>query len=415
MDEQSIDFNIWRDQQEAIAQGVLTNSKHPQSHILGVYPTHVKGGNGCKLYGTDGKKYVDYICGLGTNLVGYGNATVGAEVSKTLSKGFSHSLPTHYEIATAEIIKSMVPWVDRVKFLKTGSEACTAAVVVARAVTQRSMVLSEGYHGWHPEFTSLTPPGWGCPHSPHIRRLEKNYDLDGVAAVIVEPVITQENPDRREWLRDLRDACDKTGTLLIFDEVITGFRVPKYSISEYYKIRPDIIILGKGMASGLPLAAVCGKKEVMDDRYFVSSTYAGDIVSLAAARSTLALIRDNHEYDMTDLWESGLLFKEEFNRIWPQGIMIQGYGTRGRFVGEDRVKHLFFQEMCRAGFLFCASWFYNWPLMQHRKSTIDVATDCLHLIKQGKVKLEGKAPVSPFAVRIRNEQERASEKPRVSC
>lgn len=395
----STDFSTWRRAQDCIAQGTLTNSKNPHSHVLGVYPTHVIKGRGAILEDVDGKTYLDYITGLGVALLGYAHPKVLAAVQMAAKDGFSHSLPTTYEIQAAEALKSLFTFVDLFKFLKSGSEACSAAIKIARAYTDRDLVLSDGYHGWHDPFVSLTEPALGVPEHSFIRPLsEWNGDFDGVAAVIVEPVINDYTKERIRYLQELREKCTKAGALLIFDEVITGFRFDKYSVSRAINIAPDLIVIGKSMANGLPLAAVGGKKEVMNGEYFVSSTYAGEILSLVACKETVSVLKkSNHE----DFILSGSDFITSFNKI-SDLVKIRGYPTRGVFEGSPQAKALFFQEMCKAGFLFCNSWFYSYPLMEYKDFTIDAATDVLMRMKNGELILEGEMPRTPFAQKVRN-------------
>src|SRR3990167_8178246 len=165
--------------QKCIAQGYLTNSKRPESLIKGIYPTHVKGGLGCYLYDENNKKYLDFIGGLGTNLIGYGHAQIAQVVAETARMGPSLSLPTTYELDTAEMIKNYFPFVDKVKFFKSGSEACSAAMRIARTYTSSWDVWSDCYHGNNDQFVAMTPPAigvpeldaWGWP-----QKLEKDTD-----------------------------------------------------------------------------------------------------------------------------------------------------------------------------------------------------------------------------------------------
>jgi glutamate-1-semialdehyde 2,1-aminomutase len=404
-------FLYHRRAQDCIAQGYLTNSKRPSCHVAGVYPTHVKSGHGCWLWGMDGKKYTDFICGLGTNLLGYGNARVAHAINTQLVHGYCHSFATYHELEAAEKLKEMFPFVDAVKFLKTGSEACSAAVRIARAVTDRDVVLSEGYHGWHDGFVSLTKPALGVPHSyqlldwKHIYRLDEakswgDYEWSKVAAVIVEPVITDHSPERRKWLQELREKCTRHGALLIFDEVITGFRWPKYSVSNYWDITPDLIVLGKALGGGMPLAAVGGKYAVMNGaEYFVSSTYAGETLSLTAAKTLMTLLQT--KYDLNQLWEQGERFLAQFNALWPEGVRIEGYPTRGVFKGDATLKALFFQECCKAGLIFGPSWFFSFPLAEETHGVLDTCRDVLTRIRLGQVKLEGDMPQSAFSQKVR--------------
>lgn len=393
----------WQNRAElAIAQGALTNSKRPECLVRGVYPTHLTKGEGAMVWDTNNKRYVDFICGLGSNLLGHGHHEVSGVMFERAIQGATLSLGSTIEVLTAEKVKEIFPFIDLVKFLKTGSDACTAALRIARAFTKRGRVLSADYHGWHDEFVSLTPPALGVYGAHPIEKLGALEDIeDDVAAVIVEPVSTDNSPKRLEWLKRLRAQCDKTGALLIFDEVITGFRFPKLSVSNFYGITPDLICLGKAMGNGMPISVVGGKRGVMNcGEYFVSSTFAGETVSLAAALKTMTLLQTKLSVD--HLWETGKQFLAAFNSIYPEKLKIEGYPTRGVFRGDEMVRALFFQEACKAGLLFGPSFFFNFAHIPLTSSVLNTCQDILTRIKTGSVRLEGDLPTTPFAQKVRN-------------
>ena len=404
----SVDFSWHRRSLNCIAQGALTNSKRPECFVKGVYPSHLQKGRGCFVWDHKGKRYVDFITGLGTNLIGYANDRVNQAMGLQMFFGASLSLGTHHEVECAEHVKTFFPFIDAVKFLKTGSEACSAAIRIARAHTGRKWILSEAYHGWHDSFVSLTPPALGVPKDAnqsnlYIETLSKGVkELDeSVAAVIVEPVITEDSRARVEYLKDLRARCDKVGALLIFDEVITGFRFRNHGVCNAYNITPDLICLGKAIANGMPLAVVGGKFPIMNgSEYFVSSSYAGETLSLVAATTTMNLLRS--KYDIEKLWTEGQKFLDAFNAMWPEGVWIEGYPTRGVFKAKDDLtKALFFQEACLAGILFGPSWFFNFPLADEVSNIMGTLQDILIRIKTGQVQLKGEMPTSPFAQKMR--------------
>lgn len=366
------------------------------------------GGRGCYLWDLDGRKYADYICGLGTNLVGYGHPAISRDltdylrVSNDRSGGLCLSLSSVEEVETAERLKELFPFIDTLKFLKTGTEACNAALRIARTYTGRVEVLTEGYHGWGDDFISLMPPACGVPPQKTTYKLTSIDDVtDKTAAVIVEPIMTAYTPERRSWLAALRARCTAKGAVLIFDEIITGFRFPKFSVSRHLGITPDLICLGKALGGGLPLSLVGGKKELMNDpRYFVSSTFAGEILSLVSCRAFLNQI--THRRGMIDdLWASGEKWQSVFNSIWPENLQLEGYPTRGQFTGDEMAKALFYQESCRAGILFGPSWFYNFPLSDLIDSHLQTVKEILCKIRNGDVKLMGKMPVPPLAQMMR--------------
>lgn len=389
----------------SIAHGALTNSKRPECFVKGVYPTHLKRGHGAHVWDTNDKRYIDFIGGLGSCILGYANGDVIRASVEAVNKGSTLSLGSDVEVMAAEKLKEVMPYIEQVRFLKTGSDACTAALRIARAHTGKLGVLSHGYHGWHDEFTSLTPPATGVPRvHEFIGPLESSTpDLDGVGAVIIEPVLTDFSEKRAAWLRELRDHCTKHGTLLIFDEIITGFRVPKLSVSAYFGIEPDLICLGKAMANGLPVSVVGGKAAIMSgSEYFVSSTFAGEFVALSAAIATITLLQTGR-FQIGELWERGKAFQDRFNALWPEAIRINGYPTRGVFEGDALTKALFWQEACNAGILFGSSFFFHFGHIGLEDTVISTCEDIIRRMKVGEIKLEGEMPRSPFAQKVRNQ------------
>ena len=394
-----IDFSVHRRAQACIAQGALTNSKKPESHIKGVYPTHLTEGHGCRVLGVDGKMYTDYICGLGANFVGYGYEPIAKAVREEAGSAWAMSLGTPKEIHAAEKVKEFFPFIDQLKFLKTGTEACMASIRIARTATGRSKVLSAGYHGWSDGFVSLTAPGYGTVPS----QFEMFTSLDQIdnetACVIVEPVITKADIERNHYLVELKKRCEKHGALLIFDEVITGFRFESHGVCNAWGIIPDLICLGKTLGGGLPLAAVGGKRDLMmDDRYFVSSTFAGERLALT---TSIAFMDSLQKFRFNEMAQTdGGRFKTRFNELSPL-VQIEGYNTRGSFVGEALPKALFFQECAKAGILFGPSWFWCIPHSAYSDITLSACKNILSRIELGEVKLEGEMPTSPFAAKVR--------------
>jgi glutamate-1-semialdehyde 2,1-aminomutase len=391
-----------------IAQGALTNSKRPDCFVKGVYPTHFKKGNGSILTDVNNEDYVDYICSLGATLFGHNVDRITKAVTRQMEKGSIFSLGSDIEVQAAERLKGLVPFIDKVKFLKTGSDACSAAVKIARAYTGRAEILVEGYHGWHDMFVDARP-GHGVDKKSidntyrGVDEYREELACGSFAAVIIEPIELDNSPERIKWLNELRDLCTKTRTILIFDEVITGFRYKDTTASKYHGVTPDLICLGKAMGGGgLPLAVVGGKTKVMECvEYFVSSTFGGDTLALAAFIEICDMQLESR-WSVSDLWESGQRFMDRFNELLPKKISIIGYPTRGRFIGDDYVISLFFQESAKAGLLFGLSWFYNYTAVDYNDTTLSTCKDILENIKQGRVKLEGEPPVSPFAAKQRS-------------
>lgn len=396
----SINFNhLYYRSKECIAQGAGTNSKRPQSLVEGFSPTHFSRVHMNTGYTPEGVSYTDYICSLGANLFGMGHPKILQAIIEAYNRGSIYSVGSPYEVQAAERLKGILPWVDRVKWLKTGTEACMASVKIARAATGRSPIIVEGYHG-HSDMFIDTPPALGVDPKATERTLrgvdKHRHLLDKCAAVIIEPVELDASEARKEWLRTLREDCTKTGTMLIFDEVITGFRWPDYTVSKNWGIIPDILCLGKAIGGGLPLSCVVGKREVMEcDEYFVSSTFSGDNLALASFLAVCDLL-NTVEYSFENLWSEGRKFIDGFNSLHPD-LRIEGYPSRGAFKGDLLVRDLFFQETAIAGLLFGPSFFFNFPLTYHTDQTISICRDILTNIKEGRVEMVGKRPLSPFA------------------
>jgi glutamate-1-semialdehyde aminotransferase len=394
----AIDINWHNRHTESIAQGCLTNSKHPDRFIKGVYPNMIVEGKGCHLRSSKGEEYIDYICGLGTCLLGYQRREVVNACVNELNKGYSYSLPSTLEVEAAERLKGIIPFMERIKFLKTGSEAAMAAIRIARAYTGRKFVLSRGYHGWTDEFTSLTPPATGVAENIYMKKLVEIEQInDQIAAVIVEPVELDNSRERIIWLNQLKEKCHAHGVVLIFDEIITGFRYKNWCVSNYHNIRPDIILLGKSIANGLPLAVVGGRRDIMDnDRYFVSSTFAGENIALASMIKVIDLIFFG-DLKINKLWDEGQTFIDRFNSFWPDKIYLDGYSVRAVFRGDEHVKAVFWQQSVMMNLLFGPSWFYMFPHIEHQYRVLDNISDLLTLMKSKMPVLRGQMPTSPFS------------------
>ena len=391
-------FDIIHRSRRNIAQGAITNSKHPDRFVEGV-PSHVKYGSGAYLIDMADQKWLDMICGLGANHFGYGNQKIQKEILRFSFHGGCHSLPTHHEVEAAEKLKELYPFVEKVKWVNDGSSACTAALSIARAYTGRHVVLTEGYHGWHPEHISTVaykPDG----NAYRIYELEKdlsNVD-ENVAAVIVEPIQLDDSKERIEFLKKLRLACHANKVVLIFDEVITGLRYPKLGVSNSFGILPDLVLVGKAMGNGEKIAAVCGQSDLMDGDYFCSGTYHGHIFSLIAAKTCMNFAKYDSKFDLKRLNEDSLIFYEKLNAMAKGLFRIEGWGCRGAFKGSY---FLFLQEMVKAKILFGPSVFLNFENIKHIDEILHFSQIALDKIHEGSVKLECQEPTGAFSSKAR--------------
>ena len=254
--------------------------------------------SGCRVWDESGREYVDYIMALGAVALGYGHPAVNRAASAAIDAGVVGPLPPVSEQALAAALAARIPWLERVRFLKTGAEAVAAAVRLARVATGREDVLGCGYHGWLDWCQGATD---GVPAG--VRALFAELPFNDVAtsrqmirerahrlaAVVIEPVVVVE--PTREWLEMLRVETTRAGAVLIFDEIKTAFRLAIGGAVERYGVRPppDLVALGKALANGFPLAVVGGRADLMAgaSRTWISSTLATEGVALAAARETL--------------------------------------------------------------------------------------------------------------------------------
>jgi glutamate-1-semialdehyde 2,1-aminomutase len=244
-----------------------------------------------------GREYVDYVMALGAVALGYGHAAVNRAAADAIAEGVVGPLPPEREEILAEALAQRIPWLERVRFLKTGAEAVAAAVRLARVATGRTHVLGCGYHGWLDWCQGGTE---GVPADVRALYAELPFNDSGaareliraagdrLAAVVIEPLVVHE--PSREWLETVRAEAQRTGAVLIFDEIKTAFRLALGGAAERWGVRPDLAVLGKALANGFPLAVVGGRADLMDlvSRTWISSTLATESVALAAAQATLA-------------------------------------------------------------------------------------------------------------------------------
>lgn len=360
-----------------IPGGSQTLSKGPTQFVQGVAPAFLVKGQGCRVWDADGNEYLDCAMALGPVILGYRDPDVDAAVREQLEEGVSFSLPHPLEGEVAERLSALIPCAESVRFGKNGSDATAGAVRLARAVTGRDRIACCGYHGWSDWYIGTTSRNLGVPAA--VRSLTHPFgynDLESlqkifrahpgqVAGVILEPTgVTEPAPG---FLEGVLEMAHREGALLIFDEILTGFRLALGGAQAYFGVQPDLACFGKGIANGLPLSALVGRKEIMRrlEEVFFSFTFGGETLSLAAARATLRKLEEkrvpNH------LWEQGRRLQEGVRAL------ARYFGLEGRveclglaprtvvqFNGRDTqeslaMKSLFQQECIKRGVLFTGS------------------------------------------------------------
>ena len=300
-----------------------TFSKGPSQFVQGVAPVFLERGSGCYVWDVDGNEYIDYPMALGPVILGHDYPAVSEAVSRQLHDGISFSLPHPLEVEVAELLSQIIPCAEMARFGKNGSDVTSAAVRVARAYTGRDVIACCGYHGWQDWYIGTTTRSRGVPRA--IQSLTQTFaynDIDSlkqifaqhrgqVAAVIMEP-IGVESP-RDGFLQAAQDLARREGALLIFDEVVTGFRVALGGAQQYFGVTPDLACFGKAMGNGWPISTIVGRRDVMKlfDEVFFSFTFGGETLSLTAAKATIEVMRQ--EPVIGHLWEQGRKLQDGFN------------------------------------------------------------------------------------------------------
>jgi glutamate-1-semialdehyde 2,1-aminomutase len=286
----------------AVAGFTSTGSKRPEALFGGEAPGVPRAmvrSQGCRVWDVEGRQYLDLIMALGAVALGYAEPVVTEAAVAAVRDGVVGPLPPALEEEVASELRRLIPWAERLRFLKTGAEAMAGAVRLARTVTGREGVLGCGYHGWLDWCQADTrgvPAGTRALYAElPFNDPERTCELirragDTLAAVVFEPVILAA-PDPA-WLAVLREETTRVGAMLIADEIKTVGRLAMGGGCERWGVRPDLVVIGKAIANGFPLAAVGGRADVMAavSRTWISSTVATEWVSLAAARATLEVM-----------------------------------------------------------------------------------------------------------------------------
>ncbi len=357
---------------KVIPGAAQTLSKMPARFPQGAFPVAVKYGSGAKIWDVDGSQYVDWIGALGAVPLGYGNPRVSDAVENQASIGAAFSLPDVIELTVAERLCQKIPCAEMVRFVNSGSEATEAAIRTARIATGKDIILTvkDGYHSWHSWFQAVKDwhPGvpdfyeYGVAWTAYndLKEFESRFTItaEDIAAVILEPCLFE--VPQPGFLEGVRELCTKHGALLIFDEMVTGYRWALAGGQEYFKVTPDLATFGKGMANGLPIGMLCGKAEYMRHAELISGTFGGNAVSLAAANAVLDVYES--EPVIETMWRRGehfqLMFNCSANFLGLGGMAVcDGYAVkpRIRFHLEGKgelAMSLFLQEAAAHGMLW---------------------------------------------------------------
>ncbi|MBA4406139.1 aspartate aminotransferase family protein [bacterium] len=362
-----------------------TLAKGPSQWIKGVAPKYLVKGKGSHVWDVDGNEYIDYMMGVGPLSLGYAYPKVDEAIKKQLEDGITFSMMHPLEVEVAEMIHDIIPNAEAVRYSKTGADAASAAVRLARAYTGKNKILCCGYHGWHDWYIAVTARNHGIPEAVQAMSYTFNYnDLDSVknsidddvAAIILEPVVFNEPKDN--FLHKLSELCEQKGIVLIFDEMWTGFRMALGGAQEYFGITPDLATYSKAVANGMPISILTGKRKIMDladEDIFFYTTFGGEALSLAAAKITINELREKNVPAYLD--KQGAELKDGYNKLVVKlGLDFTkaiGYNWRSMATFDEKAgdpliqKSLMQQEMIKRGVLWQG--FHN---MSYSHTDIDV-------------------------------------------
>ena len=397
-------------------------------------PIFFEKGQGAYLFDADGNKYIDYIGSWGPMIMGHSHPDIVNAIKKQAELGTSYGAPTSLESNVAELIIKNVPSIEKIRMVNSGTEATMSSIRLARGFTNRDKIIKfDGcYHGHVDSLLIKAGSGvltFGLPDSPGIPEdLAKhtitcpyndveafieifNSIKDDLAAVIVEPIAGNMGfvPGTREFLQTLRSCTESNNSLLIFDEVMSGFRVSLGGAQEIYNIKPDITALGKVIGGGLPVGAFGGKKEIMDflapeGPVYQAGTLSGNPLAMAAGSTLLKLLIDNNPYKKLE--EKAKLMLEGMNEIMSSaGIPFsknQIGGMFGFFFSEklplnindvsktnDKTFSMFINACIKNGIYFAPSKYEaGFISSMHSNIEIDETLDVVgNIVKKGNFKL----------------------------
>ncbi len=376
-------------QAEALIPGCSqTFSKGPSQFIQGISPFYLEKGAGCLVWDVDGNEYLDLCMGLGAVLLGYADPEVAGAIASEAARGTSFTLSHPLELEVSKLLAEIIPCAQMVRFGKNGSDVTSGAIRVARAFTGRDLIACCGYHGWQDWYIGTTTRNSGIPQAVaeltktfqynNLKSLEKLFSdhPNQIAAVILEPVGLIEPASG--FLEGVRKLTEKQGAVLVFDEVVTGFRFGLGGAQKFFGVIPDLACFGKGMANGMPVSAIVGSQKIMRlfDEIFFSFTFAGETASLAAAKTTIKRLQQPGAIEM--IWRQGERLRDGYNLLAQEYGLSQmthcvGYPARTgiTFSPESQAQQMktFVQQECiKRGYLFTGA--HN-ICLAHTEAVID--------------------------------------------
>ena len=407
-----------------------TFSRAAGAFVEGVYPVYAKSANGSHFFDVDGNEYIDYAMSLGPITLGHNYEPMNQAIINQLKEGILFSLPHPIEVELSEKISQIIPHADMVKFEKTGSNAVTGAVRAARAHTNREKIAYCGSGGvWHDWQAAMVSRDNGVPkfNSELIKIFDYN-DAEGleqifednkeeIASVVLEPTMYEQ--PKNDFLKKVRKLCDDNNSLLILDEIVTGFRFDLGGGQKFFDIKGDLVCFGKGMGNGLPISAITGPSEYMKtfDKLWVSSTNNSENISLAGSYAVINEMEQKKT--IPHCWSTGKKLLEGWNKIVTKcniDAKMYGYPIRMHLQCFDSNKQkslemqsLLLQEMLKQG-IFMSVLGASFISYSHSESDIEktlssLENACEFLTKKVKNEnyaefIEGDLPKTIWSMKI---------------
>ena len=397
--------------------GGVLGARRPSDFIQGEYPIFIESGKGGRITDVDGNEYIDFLCGYGPVILGYREEEVDEAVVRQIKdKGFCFTLTQRYQNQVAKKLSELVPCSQMSIFLKTGSDATTASIRIARAYTNRIKVVRCGYHGWHDWCVEMKG---GIPEKFYEDVYEFRYnDLsqlkdvmvkygDQTAAIIMtpfgHPLHQKMEEPKPGFLEGVREIATRYGAVLVFDEVRTCFRLRMGGAQELYGVTPDLTVLGKGMANGYAISVVTGKADVMmaaASKLFISSTFFPNSDGYIAALKTIEILERDHVLD--NIWEKGGRFLKKVQGIinkYDTGAELSGVAPmffitfRRDQAGTHKAKRDdFYTQLIRRG-IFLTPHHHGYICYRHTEQDLDTTAkaidEALACVKEKHLKSTG--------------------------
>ncbi len=404
---------LWNKAKKIIPGGNQLLSKRSEMFLPGGWPSYYKRAKGVEVWDLDGNKFIDMsIMGVGTCILGYSDDDVNEVVKKAIDEGSMATLNSFEEVELAELLLSLDPWAGMIRYARTGGEAMAVAVRIARVFARKDKLAFCGYHGWHDWYLSanladdknldghllpgLEPlgvprclKGTAMPFTyNHIGELERIVKNNNIGVIVMEPIRHYE--PENDFLNKVRNIADKIGAILIFDEITSGFRLSVGGAHKLYNVKPDIAVYGKAMGNGFPMAAIIGKREVMNvaQESFISSSFWTERIGFVAATATIRkMLKNNvpsHLVRIGNLVKSGWKslarkhnLKIRISGIPPLATFVFDYGK------ENQALHtLFTQEMLNRGFLASKQVYVSYAHQEeHIETYLDNVDEVFGIIK----------------------------------